>query len=174
MSSSINLIGKERGGGSKEERVKKLKNLSYLLLLIIGFLAILVFLLNYRFSANAIRNEQKNLLGEFSSYDETAIKIYLLDKRVKDTSTILTSRGNYNSVIEEVTKDLSSSVIIDDFEIENSQITVSVSSTSLEGLNDFLNHLLSLTEIEIISNVVLDELSIRSTLYSMSITANIL
>ena len=174
MSSSINLISEERGGGSKEERVKKLKNLSYFLLLIVGFLAILVFLLNYRFSANAIRGEQEKLLTELSSYDESAVKIYLLNRRVTDTSNIINNRKKYNKIIAEITNDLTPTIIIGEFEIENSQIKISASSTSLEGLNDFLNHMLTLSSSQVISNVSLETLSLGGSLYNMSIKASTL
>ena len=172
MSNGINLISKENVGGSKKERIKKLQNFSYLLLLIIAFLAISVFLINYKFSANAIRGEQEKLLVELTSYDETVVKTFLLENRISDITNIITKRKKYNDQIKEITNNSSASLTIDEFKIENSEMLIGVSSNSLEDLNDFLNHFLSLSEKKVISNVVLEELSLRASLYNMKIAAN--
>ncbi len=172
MSSSINLISHEKNIDSKEIRAAKLKKFSYLLLLVIGFLAIVVFLLNFRFSANAIRKEQERLLEELAVYDEPAAKMYVIDKRITDTSRIIKERKNYSAVIKDISKGLTGTVIIDTFKIENSQISINVSSTSLLDLNDFLNHLLLLSDKKTLSGVSIEELTLESTLYRLRVEAN--
>ena len=170
-SSNINLITKDNFLESRNEKVKRIKYISYFLLVIIAFVSIVIFLVNYRFSFGSLVSEQNNLLEELSVFSESAAKIHVLNSRIDNTAKIINTRNKHNETILVVTQNLPSNVDIEEFELDEFEIAIAISSNSLEGINEYLNSLFVLAEDKGFTSVTLDELSIKGNRYYVKISA---
>lgn len=171
MSIDINLISKRTFEDSRENRVTKLKNYSFVLLFFVGFLSLVVFLINYRFSVNYVKRQQENLIKKLSIYDNTAAKIVFLNSRLGDISTITAQRNKFNKTSSSIFEGNLTSINLKDYAIDESGISMELSSPSLNILNDFLNYLLKLTKTKELSSVSLESLSTQNSEYIMKVSA---
>lgn len=169
MSANINLISRTSLEDSKTSRQKKLKNYSFILLFLVGFASLLIFLINYRFSVNYVRKQQQDLIKKISIYDETALKIILLNSRLSEISQVLSDRPKNTGLVREIIKGQTGSLIMDDFSLDASGITVKLSSRSLLSLNEFLNNLLKLIQSKSISSININSFSYDGTSYLMEV-----
>ena len=170
MSIDINLISKT-SEGSKELGLRKIKTISFITLFVVGFSSLVFFLINFRFSANYVKKEQNELIADLSAYDETASKIFLLNQRLSDISEILSQRKKHHETASKIIEKVPASVATAEFQIDDSGITMEVSSSSLLELNNFLNGMLSLSKGKELGSVVLDGLSSGTSEYTMKIKA---
>lgn len=170
MSVNINLISSTDNEDPRKKRLRKLKNFSFILLFLVGFMSLMVFLINYRFSVNYVRGQQMDLIKKISIYDDTALKIILLNSRLNDISLLLNDRPKYNKIAAEIAKGISSSINVKEIKIEDSKISISVSSGSLLSLNEFLNNIFRVKESKLITSVNLESLSIESSAYVIEIS----
>ena len=170
MSVNINLISSTDNEDPRKKRLRKLKNFSFILLFLVGFMSLMVFLIDYRFSVNYVRVQQADLIKKISIYDNTALKIVLLNSRLNDISTLIDDRPKYNKIAAEIAKGLGSSINVKEIKIEDSGISISVSSPSLLSLNEFLNNILRIREAKLIKSVNLESLSIESSAYVIEIS----
>ena len=170
MSVNINLISSTDNEDPRKKRLRKLKNFSFILLFLVGFMSLMVFLINYRFSVNYVRVQQADLIKKISIYDNTALKIVLLNSRLNDISTLIDDRPKYNKIAAEIAKGLGSSINVKEIKIEDSGISISVSSPSLLSLNEFLNNIFRVKESKLITSVNLESLSIESSAYVIEIS----
>ena len=170
MSVNINLISSTDNEDPRKKRLRKLKNFSFILLFLVGFMSLMVFLIDYRFSVNYVRGQQADLIKKISIYDNTALKIILLNSRLNEISTLLDDRPKYNKIATEIAKGLGSSINVKEIKIADSGISISVSSPSLLSLNEFLNNILRIKEAKLIKSVNLESLSIESSAYVIEIS----
>ena len=172
MSIDINLVNKVTSESTKDTRIKKIRALSFITLFFIAFLSLVVFLINFRFSVSYVKSQQNNLIKQLSKYDQTASRILLLNARLSDVSFILDQRKKYNETVPQIIKDMPTSLAIQKFQIGDEGISMEIFATSLLELNNFINHMLSLSKSKTLSNVTLEGLSSQSLGYSMKIKAN--
>ncbi|EKD85629.1 MAG: hypothetical protein ACD_37C00671G0011 [uncultured bacterium] len=169
MSANINLISRTSLEDSKTSRQKKLKNYSFILLFLVGFASLLIFLINYRFSVNYVRKQQQDLIKKISIYDETALKIILLNSRLSEISQVLSDRPKNTGLVREIVKGQTGSLVMDEFSLDANGTTVKLSSRSLLSLNEFLNNLLKLIQSKSISSININSFSYDGTSYLMEV-----
>lgn len=172
MSSNINLIDKRSVEDSKKSRLKKLRNFSFALLFFVGLLSLIVFLLNYRFSVSYIRKQQEDVIKKITIYDETAVKIILLNSRLSEISKVLNGRSKYNEKMSKILDGVKGATTIDEFEVNKNEILITASSTSLSSIDIFLNNLLKMVNSKLLSNVSLEEISEDGAKFSVKIRAS--
>lgn len=172
MSIDINLVNKSTSEGSKDLRLKKIKTISFVTLFFVAFLSLIIFLINFRFSVNYVKNQQTNLIKELSIYDETVARMLLLNNRLADVSTLLSQRKKYDEVARKILENPPESIVVEGFEIGAGGILIDVSSDSLLDLNSFLNHALDLSKKKVINAVILDSLSTEKSSYLMKFKAD--
>lgn len=170
MSIDINLISKA-SEGSKDAKLRKIKTISFIILFVLGFSSLVLFLINYRFSANYVKNQQNELVADLAVHDETASKIFLLNQRLSDISQILANRKKHHEKADKIILKIPQNVVVQEFQINDSGITMEVNSSSLLELNNFLNDILSLSKSKTLGGVVLEGLSSGISGYTMRIKA---
>lgn len=175
MSNDINLVNKTTSEGSKEIRLKKIRVISFSALIIVAIFSILIFLINLRFSVNYVVNQQNKLVEKLTAYDETKSKITTLNKHLSDINLILESRKKYNEVASKIIKnDTAPSMVYDEFNVKDGTINISVSSSTLQDFDKFLNHMVDLNKKKTLKSVTLESLTFEenSAVFKMSILAN--
>lgn len=172
MSIDINLVNKKTSESVKDLRLKKVKTISFAILIIVAVSSVLLFLINLRFSVNYVKGQQNKIIDALSAYDETTSKIFILHKRVEDLSSIISERKKYHEKTELIFTDLPTSVAINEYEISESGVVLEVSSNSLLELDTFLNYLLDLTKSKKLTTIRLSGLSSVDEGYSMKLILN--
>lgn len=172
MSIDINLVNKKTSDSLKDLRLKKVKTISFAILIAVAVSSVLLFLINLRFSVNYVKGQQNKIIEALSAYDETTSKIFILHQRVEDLSMIISERKKYHDKTELIFKNFPSGISIEEFEIDESGATLGVSSNSLLELDTFLNYLLDLTKSKKITSIRMIELSSGDDGYSMKLALN--
>ena len=153
MSIDINLVNKKTSESVKDLRLKKVKTISFAVLIAVAVSSVLLFLINLRFSVNYVKGQQNKIIEALSAYDETTSKIFILHQRVEDLSTIISERKKYHDKTELIFKNFPTGISIEEYEIDESGVILGVSSNSLLELDTFLNYLLDLTKTKKITSV---------------------
>lgn len=169
MSININLVDKRSPQESKSEKLKKLKGISFGVLFLTALLSILIFVIDFRFSASFVRKQQADLMEELEPYNETTSKIFILNSKLSDASAIITARKKYNKLASEILKSSPESLSIDEFMISEAGVTMTITSTSLLPIDEFLNSTLKLLKNKTISNVTLKDLSLEINTYTVEL-----
>src|SRR3989344_7852835 len=112
MSIDINLASKT-SESSKDALLRKTKTISFIILFAVGLLSLVLFLVNLRFSANYVKREQNKLIEDLSAYDETASRIFLLNQRLSNISSILSLRKKHHEKADKIVEKIPSSVAIE-------------------------------------------------------------
>lgn len=171
MKIDINLVNISTAEGNKDDRLKKIQTISFAALGIVAVLSILLFLINLRFSANYVKKQQNDLIKELSVYDDTSSRLLILNSRLGDVDSILNKRKKYNQTAGKIVEKVPSTIIIENFEIDDSGISIEASSVTLLDLNEFLNNILALSQTEVIQGVFLESLLTEGNVYKMILKA---
>lgn len=172
MSIDINLVNKQTSEGSRDIRLKKIKIISFAVLIIVASLSVILFLINLRFSVNYVQNQQNRIIQELSAYDKTTSKLFVLNQRLSDINSIKKERKQYQEKTDLLFKKIPGGVKIQDYTIDESGASMNLTSASLLDLDTFLNYLLGLSKSKKINSIVLDQLSSAENGYSMKIIIN--
>ncbi len=172
MSIDINLVNKKTSESAKDLKLKKVKTISFAILIFVAISSVLLFLINLRFSVNYVKGQQNKIIDALSAYDETTSKIFILHQRVEDLSSIISERKKYHEKTDLIFKNFPTGVNIDEYNINESGITLGVSSSSLLELDTFLNYLLDLASSKKLTTINMSELSSANEGYSMKLILN--
>lgn len=173
MSIDINLVSKKTSDSVKDLKLKKIKTISFTILIVVAIASILLFLINLRFSVNYVKGQQNKIIESLSAYDETTSKIFIFHQRVEDLSLIISERKKYHDKTELIFNDFPDSITIDEYKIDESGVSLGVSSNSLFELDAFLNYLLDLTKSKKLTSIRMTGLSsVDDAGYSMKLTLN--
>lgn len=165
MSININLVGQRDSSRENAEKLQKLKGLSYVVLFITAFLAILVFAIDYRFSASYVRKQQADLQKELDTYGDVSTKIITRNNKLSELSKILSQRKKYNEKTAAILEPLPSGVSIEGFVIDEAGTTMSITSQTLLPIDEYLNSLMDLVESKKIPGVIIKTLSVDGGTY---------
>lgn len=168
MSASINLVNQKNPNKDHLERIRKLKAVAYSVLIITGLVVIIIFSVEYRFSASYVQKQQAQLLSELDQYSDKSAKFFIINSSLTEIGTILGQRKNYQKTIKEIYSIKPADVLISDYIHDDSGIKLSASTSSLESMDTFLNSLIELNQKEVIGSVVLEKFSVDSA-YSVEI-----
>lgn len=169
MSVNINLISRTSLEDSRTIRQKKIKNYSFILLFLVGFASILIFLLNYRFSVNYVRKQQQDLIKRISIYDDTALKVVLLNSRLSEISAIIGQRPKKTDLVKAINQAKTGTLVFDEFSLDTNGIQIKTSSTSLLPMNDFVNELLKMKNSKAIGGITITSFSYDGDNYLMEL-----
>jgi hypothetical protein len=170
MSVKINLADKTTPIESRSVKAKKLRAVSFIVLSLTAFLAIIIFALQYRLSASYVKKEEADQLKALEPYTNNSAKIFIINSKLSGISEIISTRKNYNSIISRISSASSQGVNIDNFTMNSQGITMAVSSNTLSPLDNFLNALINLTKDQTISSVVLKNLTFDSGKYVVDLS----
>lgn len=172
MKIDINLANITNDGNS-DQRLNKLRKISYTALIIVALFSVAIFLINLRFSVNYVKNQQQKLTKELSIYGETASRLFLLNSRLTDIASILEKRKEYNKIADQIIEDMSGSITIRNFQLSETGVVIIASAPSLKDLNDFTNQMIKLSKEGVVSNVVLEALSTEQAEYVVTLKTSL-
>lgn len=159
MFDDINLSVKKEREAPKKLSIARIRLISYATLFFVCIFSIVIFLINLRFSTEAIKNQQTQVRQSLSSYNETIAKIYVLNSRLTDISTILNGRKKYTEDVSQIIDLASQGLTIKDMSVDQQNLLkINAVSGSLSDINTFLNKILDLSNSGVIQGVNLNNL----------------
>lgn len=169
MNIDINLAKNKDPNDLRKEKIKKLKNLSIALLALTAFLALVIFGLDYRFSASYVKNQEANLLKVLEAYDEDTAKLFIVNTKLQDISKLLTKRNNFDEKIDKILAGSPESISIQEFTIDEKGIEMEATTNSLTDVDDFLNYLIKLSDEDELSSITLKSLKLEKDEYILEL-----
>lgn len=172
----INLAS---ASGQTKEKTKKLKNLkigSLALLFLVGVLSVVIFLLNLSSPINSIKVQQDAVLASITASQEKAVKIAIVNERVSSILKIYKERSDYTEILDLALSSVTGGIRMSGLNIDKSSVAITVFSTSLLSLNNFLNSIIdSANQNSKVNSVSMESLSASdaSGAYTMSIKINL-
>jgi|SRR6185369_2944653 len=143
MNKGINLFKTEK----KISVAVASQKLTVLRLVAIGLLfctsafSIILFLLIVLSPLPDLQKQEKTLLATISGSHPDIAKLFLINDRLKSSETIIDKRQNFDKSLSLIKQRMSSDVSITAITMNKSTISITVSSSSLSSLDNFLNSL---------------------------------
>lgn len=172
MSSDINFLATGPVSHGKEKKLKQVRIIALVFILIVGLASVFTFVLNLASPIEGVRQEQNQILSQITSNQEKAAKLAIVNERVISISKIYSERPDYVQILDQVLSKKPNELRTSGLDIGESSIILSVSSSSLLPLNNFLNSVIDLSKTnDRIGSVFLDSLSAsqNSSAYIMGV-----
>ena len=169
MSVSINLVNQKNPNQDKQEKVHKIRGIAYSLLAITALIVLIIFSLEYRFSASYVKKQQAQLLAELDQYSDKSAKFYIISASLTEIESLLAQRNNYQKTTKEIFNVKPSDMLVSEYKYDESGVSLTVITPSLGSVDSFLNSLIDLTQKKVITGVVLQNLSLVEGNYSMEL-----
>lgn len=172
----INLVSTGKGDQGKEKKLQKIRIISTGFILVIGLLSVLVFILNISSPLGKIKQQEDSILSQITAQQDRAAKLAIINERITTVSKIYKQRPDYNYILNLILTKKTDNTKLVGMDLGESSVTVSLSSSSLLTLNNFLNSIIdSSKKSEKINSVFLDSLSVSQTSssYTMAVKINI-
>ncbi len=170
MSASINLVNQKNPKKDRQEKVRKIKGIAYSVLAITALVVIIIFSLEYRFSASYVKKQQAKLLAELDQYSQKSANFFIVSSNLTEIGNLLSQRKNYQETTKEIFNVKPSDVTVTEYTFDESGVKLSASTPSLESIDSFLNSLIELKQNKKINSVVLQSLSMGEGKYTLEIT----
>lgn len=178
MNDPINLVkAQDKENFRRARKIFILRIISLVFISFVGLVSIILFILYLRISPEAIRKEQSQVVQSIAFQKNKLAKLNLLNDRLRGINQVLRERKNYtttlNSILSEIPQEARAQVL----SINKSNVSLTVTSSSLLPLNKFLNNILELSEKKkYIREMVIESLTIDSKTgsYSLSIKAKVI
>jgi len=144
---------------------------------IIVFFAIIIFIVNTTFSVDSVKKQQESVLTGMVSLKDKSGKLFVVNDRIANISSLLRSRKDYSPIINKLTGLVPDQAAVSGIQLDQKTISLIVVSDSLLPLDSFLNGLINLTtKKELIKNLSIDSLTTvqKTGKFSLSISAELL
>lgn len=157
----INLVGV---GPKKydEKKLRAVRIIAVISLFLTGALSVGFFLLNTKFSVAEIKSQQTQVISQISSYNERFAKISIVNGRINEIRQIREQNTDHTQFIETTLSMVPQGVSVNNFEIEEKDVSLSIVSTSLLPMSDFINELLDFSESNSKENPTVSKVTIES------------
>lgn len=169
MSVNINLVDSKNSDAARREKIKKLRAISFGILFITAFLSVIIFAIDYRFSASYVKKQESDLLRELEPFNEVSAKLFIVNTKLFDIAKLLAKRTNNHEKVTKITEGNKGEVLITQFTTNDTGTEIRFTSDSLSAIDDYLNYLVDLTKTEDYSAVFLESIKADDTGYKVEV-----
>lgn len=179
MSSGINLVRGRQGGQLEKQKkiLKTVRTISALLLVFIVLLSVVFFLISAMSPINSLQDQEKKLTTDLLTSKNKAVKLLLIENRVKEISTIQSGTSHFDKTVSNITQAIPSSISVDSFSLDKTSLVLTAKSDSLYSIDLLLNNLSDMVGVgNFIEKITVKELVVdpESGLYTVSLLLNLL
>ena len=178
MSNDVNLL---RNAGRHRQENKKLiwisKIVSVCILLVVLFFSFLFFFLNSHSQLPDLQKEESSLLSNLSVFHTKAVKLLLTENRIKEISSIMVKRSNFDTVITAITGIIPQEIRIQSFSLDKKNATIILSSSSLSSADRLFDNLSKMVNNnKNFSKITLEDITLdtKSSEYTFSLSFDLL
>lgn len=162
MNSDINLVAGSNILSKEAKRLRVFRTVAIFLIISVGFLSVLLFLLNRFFSPQILIDQQNQVITQLSALQTRQAQLSLLSQRLNDIQSVLKKRSNYDTVLTSIISGSPSDVNITSLSIDKGKISMIVASSSLLSINDFIDMLKVMVEKkQYLKNVTINNLTLQ-------------
>lgn len=176
MNKNINFLTiKNRKTAKKKKGLKAVRVIAVFSLVAVVFLSVLIYILNQRIYPKSLKLEHDSLLKKITVLHDKEAKHAILANRIENVSELLNKRVDYSKHINKFSETIPKDITVDAFKIDQKAILLTISSSSLRSIDEFINALINLGKDKEITVLLLNSLSMNegSGAYSVSLTANL-
>lgn len=143
MNNNINLLGHkdQKVVPRASQKLKLLRVIAVLLLFGISTAAVMLYILIYFSALPAAQEREQAALATLSQSHAEMQKIALIQDRLNGIQMVLAQRTQYEKVIESLQNKMPPILKVYEVNISKKNATITVTSTSLDALETFINNL---------------------------------
>lgn len=164
MNTTINLVvpkGKEFFEQQRKTKIVNVAAISFPIL--VGIISLILFLATQAINPVSIIKQQDEIVSKIAKLQDRKIKLFIVNERLSNIDGLLKGRRNFADNISTFLSRMPAEVLLDNLEIDNKQILVTVSSDSLLSIDEFINNLILMVEKkEVIHSLFLDSLTFEA------------
>lgn len=164
MNKDINLLysKKQQSLNQLAVRVKFFRLVALGVLFLVGGVSIILFLLLIASPLPQLKSTEKSLTGSLTQSHEKLLKQTLLSGRLADITLITVKRSHYGDDVEALRNELPAGAEITAFSVEKKEMSITITSQSLQDLEAYFDRLKKLTQSKkILSRVYLTSLEAK-------------
>lgn len=160
MNTNINLLlHADRETLERKRRVKTLSFIAIMFLAGVGAISLIIFLLVQITNIPSIKKEQNDVRERISKLQNKQAKLFLVNNRIDNIEKILQKRIDLAKVTDFLLAKTPGGLFIEDLEIDDKAVVMTVQSTSLLAIGELINSLTDMVKKkEIISSLTLSAL----------------
>lgn len=161
MNRGINLLsGESRAPINKDlRRVRILRVLAVSFLFGIAGISIILFFLISLSPLPSLQDQEKQALTRIQQYHQEMAQFTLISDRLKASKTVLAQRTDYSTLLMSIRETIPSDLTVTAFQVDEKEISLTVSGKSLASIETFLENLVVKSEEqEDFSKVIMEKL----------------
>lgn len=160
MNTNINLLLQTNEESKRrQKRIKRLNIIAYTLLIGVGCFSLVIFLLIQIINVSAILREQNEIIKKIDKLQNKQVKLFALNNRIDNIEKVLEKRIDLSKVTSGILAKIPSGLFIEDLEVDDKTVTLTVSSTSLLEIGELINNLTDMVrKREVINSLILNTL----------------
>lgn len=172
MNNDINLVSNKNSQIESELRILYILRFTAVAMLItVALVSISIFVISVQIPLAELRREEDATIAQISQMHKKLATYYLIKDRINNINTLISTRKDYTKTIKPLLAKLSNDLEIDDLDVENNKIILTVSGSSLVGINNIINDLVDLSsKMQYIQNLKIDSLNLNSTQGDYAVT----
>ncbi len=148
MNDAINLIHRLDHGrlAQSKKTLKIVKIAAGALLAFLSIVSLVFFILTLQSAFFSLQEQEEELAARILPLQGKAVKVLIVGNRVKDIGSILERRTGFDGAMQAVISAIPPGVNILSFEINNKNVSLVVSASSLRGIDKALDNLMVLAK----------------------------
>ncbi len=172
----INLISVPKVSKDKATKLRNVRIISFGGLFLVLLISTFVLFLNFISPLSSVKTEQAGILSQITAQQAKAAKLAIISERVSSITKVKTQALNYTDTMDVIFAKKPTDATLFGLDVDDTSLSVTLNSSSLLSLNNFLNSLIDATSShKEIKSVFLDNLSVNNTasLFSMTVKVNL-
>lgn len=142
MNTNINLLLKNDEESLKRQRKVKLFNfIAAIFLILTGMTSLIIFLLIQLTDVSSIKKKHLEVARKISDVQDKQARLFILNDRINNILEILDKRHDLSSVMIAMLAKTPNNILVENMEIDYKVISMTVHSSSLFAIGEFINNL---------------------------------
>ena len=163
MNTDINLLGKKKKhiGGFQYSKLRLLRLVAVSLLFVVATFSVIIFLLIALSPLPQLKKQEEQALFTLSQFHQDMGKVAYVNERTDAITKLLSQRKQFDKKLDAIQTQIPEGVTVDALSVTANNMSLTVSSNSVEQIDIFINNLLrAVQEKRDFSKVTLTSLSI--------------
>lgn len=146
MATEINLLRNRKDTSYEKKVLLGFRIAAVSSLVVVGFIALIVFFIQFRSPLVALQQEQQTLLTSMAQYKEKVTKYLLVSNRLTYIATILANRSTIDETLGQIKEATPTGVNVDTLSIDKKSVEFIAASDSLERIDEFVQNVVEIAE----------------------------
>lgn len=172
MNNNINLVSNKNSQIESELRILYILRFTAVAMLItVALTSIAIFVISVQIPLAELKREEDSTIAQISQMHKKLATYYLSKDRINNLNTLISTRKDYTKTIKPLLAKVPNNLKIDDLDVEDDKIILTVSGSSLVEINNIINDLVMLSgKMQYINNLKIDSLNLNSTQGNYAVT----